>query len=416
MDSMYVKTGKTITRSGLAPLIERLVAKTDSNNCLSIENGDIRDRSQGRYLTNDGIEAIANILVEASVDAIEKLLLVLDRKVMGHETELEEIKSRYGFAAGPWELFLRYSTEKEQFFVDEFIEANPDYIDEIVGFFNQQDRFFINRENNEELSAVVIYSLFGRNALDYEMVLGRFLSTLIIDILNQSELSGHLAAFAQRLDPLIKQEIEADEESFRRRLGAIEEDSIVTSPLVIYLPPTIYLMQVKDENDQVLNEYLGIYSYANRNDFEKIVGFFDTGEESVQSDTQNIGFFKSEHLLSDVGDHFYKDLIWFELPQVKMGGRKIRELFSEFNSFREDIEKKRFSARQTSLSQIDCIALIEFNGLYGVNRRTAAEIVDDPTLYDEIDVVSENAVSQLQARSKYYTFIDFPQLFRAEDL
>lgn len=400
-----------ITRADAFPCIERIIVKVADGTILSMKTEKITNRKYRRYLTwqQEGNSDLK--LVARSSERINKLLVTYDRKLREKESILEEIRRSHGVSAFPRnEATNEY---EKDFFIDVFMNDHPEYVDAVMECFHEQTDLVINRNYEEEVMAAVIYALLGLNAIDFEMILDTFIAGFILKLLdgnNKNDLPQHLAAFADRLKSRIQHELAIDAQGFRNKLVFLLENDRVASRYVIFLPPKIYLMQIMDENGQLQDEYLGISSSVDSKDFAYVLGMLDIGEKKQGGGIETSCFSDSAPFLTSEAQNMRGDLLWFNLPQGKIGPKNIRALYTNFNHFRIGHWGQRLDNRRSKLDELLMIEMIEFNGLYGVTKLTAADIIRN-----ERTIISENAISQMNKRNKHLVNIETLKLFSHQE-
>jgi hypothetical protein len=400
MDLQGLENIKLITRSDSGPpYIQKLVIKEVDGN-YKIDFQDQADKTQlppGRSLNYDRMIIMSDRLVKLTEERVSRLLYSFDCKAIGHEEVLAVIRNKYELPDHPLTLFKSLATEKNELLIDTFLDNSRNLTVDVTNFFSQILGIQLNQCYDEECLSAAIYVLFGSNIVDYHWELAEFMHSRVNSIISgtTSEVtSRYVAAFDQRITPLIQRILSDDPQGFYKRLQYLEEYREIPGDIVIDLTPKAYLLQIID-NSGNLSEYAELPRALDRITFEEYLKLFDTGlqlEQEYAPEIVDTSQLPGVHQVAgELGDR-----LWLRLPMEKMGARKIREIFQSFNAIRNNKWGSRFISKPNKIDELYKIAMIEYCGLFGVNKRTAKEIVEDPALIN--GALDENGLAQIKHR------------------
>jgi hypothetical protein len=239
--------------------------------------------------------------------------------------------------------------------------------------------------------------------IDFERQIATFLLEKIYAILDESEVDPkdkHKSDFEKRLTTQVTGALTKDKADFFMKLG-IMDDEFTGQPgnFFIFLFPNIYQLNILKENGTAKAKYFEFPRFITRDIFEKYVAHFDNSPRTRIN--HNIEIVTSNELFNNnVPVPSLSDRLWVKIPDGRMGARKIRGIYSAAIQRQEEYLGKPFTPKPNDYRDAQLIALIEYNGLFGITKRTANEIIGDEELaYGGTKEFDENTIAQLKRRA-----------------
>ncbi len=392
MDIPGLEAIATITRADFNPPIFQLITiKQSGESYVQIGNDAI--------CLPDNVE---KAIMDHISDRMLNIMLSLDRKETDFADRLNESRVKEVGAKQPLELFSELSNSNT-LYIDQYLNNHSSLKNTVIDFCENTAGITINPNYPEDFYAATAYFLFDRHVIDFEWQIATFLIEKINTILYESEANPEYhpkKGFEERLAAQVTSAINKDKAEFFKKLE-IMDDEFTGHPgnFFIFLFPNIYQINILKENGIPEAKYFEFPRFITRDLSEKYVAHFDNGlrtriNHSIEIVTSDELFKKNVPIPSLSGR------LWIKIPDGRMGARKIREIYSAAIQRQEEYLGKPFTPKPNDYKDVQVIALIEYNGLFGITKRTANEIIGDEELaYGGIKEFDENTIAQLKRRA-----------------
>lgn len=361
---------------------------------------------EGTALFDRKIKNVSNTITDIYNRKVQQLLLSLDRKARENERPIRELRSRYNLPDNPLLLFENNADRNNELHIDAYTENIPGFKEDVITFCGDNLEIAINPRYSEEIYTAMAWVLFGQYIIDYTWEVVFFLADRVLHIIEKiqeghpeqrNNESDHIYAFDQRLLSQILSNLQQDEDGFIRRLELLLEGRADYSDIVIAIIPNLYLLSVYDDTGNVGTRYLQMPATWKREHCYTYIEPFDIAPKAnTEFDIEIIN--STELFGQNLPQDYLGDKLWLRMPSQRIGIRKSRKIFTAFNTRRSEMWGQPFEPRINAYTEKHLIMLIEYMGLYGTNRRTAPQILDDPTLAAE--EISETALAQLKKRAR----------------
>lgn len=350
----------------------------------------------GCSLSTQQMFEIGAVLYHLAEHRVNRLLAYYDRRSMGHQARLDNIRQRHGLES-PLELFSRQSNIKNEFFIDHYLIQHPTFLYDVADFFADLPETVFNEAYDDELLLAATLVLFGPYVADYSWELARFMVDRVDRAMIEMEggtgleanRSPQLVAFDKSVYQLVQQEMASDAQGFLLKLQNLVDSITIPGEIVVALIPKILLVQIINDEGDLEDEYLGLPQQIEQDSFYQLLGLLTGPKRRSNFNIDNVLFRGTEQLFGEGSlARGLGDRIWVQLPQQYIGGKKARDLFGLFNTMKVNRWGKPSEPRNKPRDDVVKITLIRQHGLFGFPKAKPHEIRADPvSVYEDVDQI-----------------------------